>query len=63
MSFKKYIQDTKKELVHVSWPTQKEVLKMMLAVIVLSLVAAYILGGFDIIFKELLLKLLSLKSV
>jgi preprotein translocase SecE subunit len=62
MSLKKYIQDTQKELAHVSWPTQKEVVKMMAAVIAVSIVVAYILGGFDLIFKELLLKLLSLKS-
>lgn len=42
-----FFRDTKGELKHVSWPTQKQSLAFSLAVILISLITAVLLGFFD----------------
>jgi len=54
MSFTKYLQDTKAELKHVSWPTQKQTIIFTALVIVISLATAVYLGVIDFGFTKLL---------
>ena len=49
-----YIKDTKGELKHVSWPTQKQTIVFTILVIVVSIFIAAFLGTFDFIFTGLL---------
>lgn len=49
-----YIKDTRGELKHVSWPTQKQTLIFTVLVIILSLLIAGYLGVFDYIFTTAL---------
>ncbi len=54
-----YFRDTRGELKHVSWPTQKQTIIYTILVIVLSLLTALYLGVFDAVFMkgiEILLK-------
>lgn len=52
-----YLQDTRAEMKHVSWPTQRQVIAYTLVVIILSLVTAALLGAFDYLFSWLLSEL------
>ncbi|OGZ04439.1 MAG: preprotein translocase subunit SecE [Candidatus Lloydbacteria bacterium RIFCSPHIGHO2_01_FULL_41_20] len=60
MSFIDYLRETKGELKHVSWPTQRQTIVYTIIVIIISVVVAYFLGLFDYVFKvfleELILK-------
>lgn len=56
-----YLQETKGELKHVSWPTKKQAIAYTLVVIVISFAVAIALGLFDWIFTFGLEKLLNLK--
>lgn len=47
-----YIKDTRGELKHVSWPTQKQTIIFTALVIAISLLIAGYLGIFDFIFSE-----------
>ena len=58
MSITTYIKETQAELKHVNWPTRKQSLAYTIAVIVISLVVAYLLGAFDKLFQFGLGKLL-----
>ncbi len=58
MSITSYIKETRAEFAHVTWPTRKQAIAYSLAVIVISLVVAYLLGAFDKIFQLGLSKLL-----
>lgn len=49
-----YIKDVKGELKHVSWPTKRQVVYFTIVVIIISLLTAYFLGLFDMIFAKLL---------
>jgi len=49
-----YIRDTKGELKHVSWPTQKQTLVFTVLVIAISIVVSLYLGLFDFIFTTAL---------
>lgn len=49
-----YLKDTRGELKHVSWPTQKQTLIFTVLVIILSLLIAGYLGVFDYIFTTAL---------
>ena len=49
-----YVKDTKGELKHVSWPTQKQTIIFTILVIVVSIFIAAFLGAFDFIFTGLL---------
>ena len=53
MNLFRYLKDTKTEMTHVSWPTQKTTTVFTVLVIVISVgVAAYI-GAFDYLFSYL----------
>lgn len=54
MSLLQYFKDTRGELHHVSWPTQKQTLVYTALVIGLSIVTALYLGAFDYLFSQAL---------
>lgn len=45
-----YLRDTKAELKHVSWPTQKQAMVFTALVIAISILVSLYLGLFDYIF-------------
>ena len=49
-----YLKDTKGELKHVSWPTQRQTIIFTVLVIVISILTALYLGFFDYVFTTLL---------
>ncbi|MEK7558399.1 MAG: preprotein translocase subunit SecE [Patescibacteria group bacterium] len=58
MSFIDYLRETKGELKHVSWPTNRQTIVFTIIVVIISIVIAYFLGLFDYIFKIALEKLI-----
>ena len=54
MGFIQYVKDTRAELEHVSWPTQKQTIIFTTLVIVISILTALYLGAFDYVFTGLL---------
>ena len=50
--FINYLKDTRGELKHVAWPTQKQSIIYTALVIGVSIVVALILGAFDFVFTE-----------
>ncbi len=50
MSINKYINETRAEMKHVTWPTKKQTIVYSALVIVISLFTAFYLGFFDYIF-------------
>lgn len=46
-SFIEYVKETKAELKHVSWPTQKQTINFTIAVIAISVAVALALALFD----------------
>ena len=56
MKLKEYLQETKVELSHVSWPTKNQAVVYTIVVIVISFVTAFYLGAFDYLFQTLLQK-------
>jgi len=58
MSITSYIKETRAEFKHVTWPTKKQAIAYSVAVIVISLVTAYLLGAFDALFQYGLGKLI-----
>jgi len=53
-----YLKETKSELKHVVWPTQRQIIVYTVIVIILSTVVAAFLGVFDFIFSKILGKIL-----
>ena len=49
-----YLKDTRAELKHVSWPTQKQTMIFTILVIIISALVAAYLGVFDFIFTSAL---------
>ena len=49
-----YLNETKGELKHVSWPSKNQAILFTVIVVVFSLVVAFFLGAFDFIFAMLL---------
>lgn len=49
-----YLNETKEELKHVSWPTQKQVTYFTILVILISILVAFFLGFFDVLFSHIL---------
>ncbi len=47
-----YLKDTRAELTHVSWPTQKQIVSYTIVVIILSAIVSAFLGIFDFIFSR-----------
>lgn len=58
MSITNYIKETRGEFKHVNWPTRKQTISYTIAVIIISVVVAYLLGAFDKIFQFGLAKIL-----
>ncbi len=50
----KYFADTKGELKHVSWPTQKQTAVFTILVILISFVTAFYIGALDSLFTQML---------
>lgn len=46
-----YIKDTRAELAHVSWPTQKQAVIYTSLVIAISIIVSLFLGFFDFVFS------------
>lgn len=59
--FIEYIKAVRAELTHVSWPSRSQATLYTLLVIVISVVVAFVLGGFDFLFTLGLEQLLLLK--
>lgn len=49
-----YIKDTRLELNHVSWPTQKQAIVSTVLVVAISIVTSLYLGLFDFLFRTAL---------
>lgn len=58
MSIISYLKEVKGEMVHVTWPTTRQVAFFTTLTVIISLVVAYMLGGFDFLFTRGLEKLL-----
>ncbi|PIT90901.1 preprotein translocase subunit SecE [Candidatus Kaiserbacteria bacterium CG10_big_fil_rev_8_21_14_0_10_49_17] len=50
--FIQYLRDTRGELRHVSWPTQKQTIVFTALVIAISILTAIYLGVFDFFFTK-----------
>ncbi len=50
MGLKQYINETKAELKHVSWPTRNQTVVYTILVIAISVAVSLYLGAFDYIF-------------
>ena len=53
-----YLKDVYAELQHVVWPTRQQAIIFTATVIIISVVVAYFLGLFDLIFTRILSKVL-----
>lgn len=63
MSLINYIKETKTEMTHVTWPTQKQAIAYTAVVIAVSLLVASLLGLFDGIYSWALEQLISIIGV
>lgn len=54
MNITNYINETKAELKHVSWPTRRQTIVFTITVIALSILTGLLLGLFDFIFNAIL---------
>jgi len=54
MKFGEYIKATRAEMIHVNWPTKQETVRFTIAVILVSLGTAALLGISDFAFTRLL---------
>jgi preprotein translocase subunit SecE len=52
MSILSHIQESRAEMKHVKWPTQKQVIAYTTIVIVFSIIIAAYIGGLDAIFAK-----------
>lgn len=50
MSLTTYIQETRRELSHVNWPTRRQAIAFTAIVIVFSIAISFFLAFFDLIF-------------
>jgi preprotein translocase subunit SecE len=57
-----YFKESREELKKVVWPTRKEVIEMTLAVVIIVVFVATLLGFFDFILAKLLTFVLNLKK-
>lgn len=53
-----FLKETKDELSKVVWPTQKEIIRLTLLVIAISLIVGLYIGGIDFVFVKLLERML-----
>ena len=56
MSLITYFKETKTEIKHVTWPSMRQAVIYTVAVIAVSVVVAALLGFFDYIFSEFIIK-------
>ncbi|MGM0629235.1 MAG: preprotein translocase subunit SecE [Patescibacteria group bacterium] len=49
-----YINDTKAEMRHVSWPTRRHAVVLTVLIVLVSITVAIFLGFFDFIFSEVI---------
>lgn len=54
MKINDYVKETRTELSHVNWPSREQTIRFTLAVILVSLATAAILGLSDFVFSKLL---------
>ena len=54
MNIINYLNETKAELKHVSWPTRRQTIFFTITVIALSILPGLLLGLFDFIFNAIL---------
>ncbi len=54
MKLGEYIKSTQAEMVHVNWPTREQTIRFTVAVVLLSLGTAALLGISDFVFTRLL---------
>ena len=50
----KFLKETKRELKKVNWPTKKQVVKLTIVVVFITLVVALYLGSLDFIFAKMI---------
>jgi preprotein translocase subunit SecE len=50
MGIKQYINETRAEMKHVTWPTRQQTTSYTIVVILLSIIVAIYLGAFDSLF-------------
>lgn len=62
MSLIQYFKDTRGELRHVSWPTQKQTIIFTVLVALISILMAVYLGVFDYLFSEGLNRFLEVRA-
>lgn len=62
MSIISHIKESKGELVHVKWPTKKQVMNYTVLIIVISLAIAAYVGALDVIFSKILGWILSTRG-
>lgn len=53
-----FFKEVGMEMKKVNWPTKKETLKNTATVILISLIAALFLGGFDMLVREIIKKIM-----
>ncbi len=51
MSITTYLKETRAEMANVKWPSRRQAIGYSVAVILISLVTAYVLGAFDRAFQ------------
>ncbi|MES2213674.1 MAG: preprotein translocase subunit SecE [Patescibacteria group bacterium] len=56
MSLITYLQDTKTEMKHVTWPTRSQAIGFTLVVIIISVFVSFFLGFFDYLLKLIIAK-------
>ena len=54
MNLTTYLKETRNEFRHVNWPTRKQTIAFTLIVIILSIVTAVLLGGFDYVYTTII---------
>ncbi len=50
--FVNYLRDTRQELTHVSWPTQRQAIISTILVVSISIALALFVGAFDFLFTR-----------
>jgi preprotein translocase subunit SecE len=59
MALGEYINETRAEIKHVSWPTTRQIISYTIVVIVISLITAFYLGALDFAFSFVLDKIVT----
>lgn len=52
-----YLQDSRKELRHVTWPTREVAIRLAIFVVIFSVIMAAFLGALDLAFTDALKRL------